>query len=577
MRAFILLCLLFVAAAQDPYAQYSYCGWGGQTYRAVGDWDWSPAGSTGVMRATNAQPCEYSVTIRGLNPNQSYKWKVTIGGTWEVNWGCYGRSGGDCYFTPDSTGSIYLKIVARDAYVLTASAPPAATSSTTKAAVTSSTTKAAVVAVTTSTTKAATVAASTSPVTSTNGKYVFAHYMMGFAYGSDYNFFVSAIKDAIQANIDAFAVNVGTDEWQPDRFDTFLSAARDNNFKLFLSFDMNHIKNDFWRLNNWINRFWNHPAYFRYNNRPYVSTFAGHDKSYDGAYGNDAWQKWKNEHGGKNLYFCPSFFGDLPNFINTYSSIDCLFNWDSWGKESSNNRDGLAITAARNKGKQFMSGVAPWFYCHLPIHDKNWFWPQGTDTGDDNLYPLRWKQAIDAGSNFVEIVTWNDYSESSYIAPLSYGTKTELNAESKPFVENLEHIGWLKMTAYYAKWFKTGDSSVTGRNRVYYSYRPHAKDQPRSDVNPPPQRFWNPNDCVAIHSISSYTGATVTVTVGGQTAGSRTISSSRESWCNDFSGKTGAVKVTVNYNGQITTSQGVDIQASGNIYIFNEYSGYIEY
>lgn len=48
-------------------------------------------------------------------------------------------------------------------------------------------------------------------------KKVFAHYMVGFAFPSDQNYFDSQIKRAQTAGFDGFALNVGIDQWQPDR------------------------------------------------------------------------------------------------------------------------------------------------------------------------------------------------------------------------------------------------------------------------------------------------------------------------------------------------------------------------
>ncbi len=102
------------------------CGWSDETYRAVGDWaidagstsNWSSIEPLGLIQPTNAQPCEYSVDIHGLQINKEYQWKVVIGDSWNVNWGCTGRGGPNCRFTT-STGSIRLKIVGSFAYPLT--------------------------------------------------------------------------------------------------------------------------------------------------------------------------------------------------------------------------------------------------------------------------------------------------------------------------------------------------------------------------------------------------------------------------------------------------------------------------
>ncbi|PRP74647.1 hypothetical protein PROFUN_03569 [Planoprotostelium fungivorum] len=554
-KSFIIcLSLVALAVAQIAYPNNPECGWGDQTYHAVGDWatdagsssNWDPAESKGVMTPTYAQPCEYKATVTGLVPGKSYQWKVTIGGTWNNNWGCNGQFAANCNFQADPSGGIVFKIVASYAYPLT-------TESTNN----------------NPTPNPTPTNNPTPPPPNNSGKYVFAHYMMGYAYGSDQAFFQKASQMAQGVGVDAFACNVGKNDWQPDRFQKFLDGAASVGFKLFLSFDMNEIDNDVSVLDNYVNKFVDHPAYFRYNGRPFVSTFAGQDKNLGiGGSGNDAWNKWKTQHvGGKNIFFCPNFFGDLAGNYNQYPVIDCLFSWDAWGSSSSNGRDVPAINTAHSQGKQYMTGVAPWFYCHLPQWGKNWFWPQGTSQGDSNIYSTRWSQAIQSGSDFVEIITWNDYSESSYIAPLTQ----EVPDFAHAYVDGMDHGGWYGMTAYYANWFKTGQSQPS-KNSLYWSYRIHGRDQGRNDQYPKPTLFWTPGDCVGVHSIAANTGASVNVNIGGRDNW-HNVNSTTSSWCVPFNG-VGAVRVSVKLNGQTTNSpyNGPDIQGDGNTYNFNEWS-----
>lgn len=51
-------------------------------------------------------------------------------------------------------------------------------------------------------------------------KSVFAHFMMGNAYPYTTEDFEDDIKLAHANGIDAFAVNMGTDGWQPDHLDS---------------------------------------------------------------------------------------------------------------------------------------------------------------------------------------------------------------------------------------------------------------------------------------------------------------------------------------------------------------------
>lgn len=52
---------------------------------------------------------------------------------------------------------------------------------------------------------------------SSNPKYVFAHFMVGNAYPYTVDNWVSDIKSAHANGIDAFALNIGSDDWQPQR------------------------------------------------------------------------------------------------------------------------------------------------------------------------------------------------------------------------------------------------------------------------------------------------------------------------------------------------------------------------
>ncbi|PRP85873.1 hypothetical protein PROFUN_06147 [Planoprotostelium fungivorum] len=793
MRYLLFLSLtVLLACAQVAYPNNPECGWGDQTYRAIGDWvadasgqtsgNWNAAEPRGVMQPTYAQACEYAVTVRNLVAGKSYSWKVSIGGTMDVNWGCVGRGGPNCAFTADSTGSIVLKIVASYSYTLSSQAAPAATksstvaASTTKAstvaastttttgyqylgcyrddntrdlsgaqssvsslaqcytacqgykyfavqystqcycgntygtygvmpetdcnmnctngdtkcgagwrnsvysigatptaasttkAITSSTTKASTVPATTTspfqyvgcyrddntrdlsvakpgvsslnqcytscqgykyfgvqystecycgntygtygampetdcnmncqsgetrcggsyrnsiystganpTTKASTSSTQTPATTQVaqtpNGKVVMAHFMMGYAAGSgaDYNYFFDQCTLAKAVGIDVFIVNVGADSWTATKMGYMLQAAQAVGIKAAFSFDMYAQSMGQDKVREYTNQFVDHAAYYRYNGRPFVSTFGGREQTW--------WSSWKTE---KNVYFCPAFLGDITTVYSDFSFIDCAFSWDAWGPSTSNDRDKLAIS--RSSGKKYMAGVAPWFYVKWD-GGKNWMWMDGTPQGDENIYATRWQQVIASGAQFVEVITWNDFSESSYIGPLREVPRQGPNAadwSSVPsYVNNpitMNHGGFYGMTAFYANYFKTGNGTPT-KNTLYWHYRIHNRDQTRSgDSYGKPTFYWTPNDCVGIHAISLRTGATFTVQIGNYVSPVRTIGSTLYNWCEPFNGATGAVKVNINLNGATKIgSGGPDIQSSGNYYNFNMWSGAVDY
>lgn len=79
--------------------------------------------------------------------------------------------------------------------------------------------------------------------TTTNGgqpKLVIAHHMVGNTFPYTKSDWATDIALASSAGIDAFALNVGTDPWQPDRVKDAYDAAAESGtgFKVFMSFDM---------------------------------------------------------------------------------------------------------------------------------------------------------------------------------------------------------------------------------------------------------------------------------------------------------------------------------------------------
>ncbi|KAH1638336.1 hypothetical protein KXX39_005662 [Aspergillus fumigatus] len=63
---------------------------------------------------------------------------------------------------------------------------------------------------------------------------------------------------------------------------------------------------------------------------------------------------------------------------------------------------------------------------NLPGYGKNWLW-----RGDD-LWHDRWQEVLSVRPEFVEIISWNDYSESHYIGPLH----EEKKAAEEPYIAN---------------------------------------------------------------------------------------------------------------------------------------------
>jgi len=68
-----------------------------------------------------------------------------------------------------------------------------------------------------------------------------------------------------------------------------------------------------------------------------------------------------------------------------------------------------------------------------------------------------------------EIVTWNDYGESTYIGPI----KGMLPITSNLWVDGFPHTGLATLTSYYATAFKTGAYPAITKDTITMWSRPH--------------------------------------------------------------------------------------------------------
>ena len=96
--------------------------------------------------------------------------------------------------------------------------------------------------------------------------------------------------------------------------------------------------------------------------------------------------------------------------------------------------------------------MSPWQFKEL---GQPFDWVELSDT----LWKYRWEQAVnEVVPDIVEIVTWNDYPESHYIADLN--PKVNLGALAPSYVNGFIHAPWRIIAQYYITHFKTGHAPV---------------------------------------------------------------------------------------------------------------------
>jgi hypothetical protein len=122
-----------------------------------------------------------------------------------------------------------------------------------------------------------------------------------------------------------------------------------------------------------------------------------------------------------------------------------------WGVRSPGaNASWLSAPAtAHNYVDVWMMPVAP--------QDMRPYGPIFMEAANSEAYRVMWDNSIKGGADWVQLITWNDYSEHACMAP-STGTQ----------------YSFYDLTAYYLTWFKTGVQPEIKRDALYYFYRRHA-------------------------------------------------------------------------------------------------------
>ncbi|KAK0712673.1 glycosyl hydrolase family 71-domain-containing protein, partial [Lasiosphaeria miniovina] len=261
---------------------------------------------------------------------------------------------------------------------------------------------------------------------------------------------------AQDAHIDAFAMNVATgDASIYNSLALAFDAARLQNFKLFLSFDYLGGSAGPWgkgQVLDLASTYFARGEYLRYNGKPLASTFEGSDQAGD-------WVDVKRQTG---CFFLPDWSSrGARGALDLQGGVaDGLFAWTAWpwgNRDMDSNTDASYDEALRDQNKPYMMAVSPWFYTNLPGWSKNWLW-----RGDD-LWADRWNQIIEHQPEFVEIVTWNDYGESSHISPLYDNAMGLFNYGKAPFnyAQDMPHDGWRQFLPFLIDTYKGARPAIT--------------------------------------------------------------------------------------------------------------------
>jgi glucan endo-1,3-alpha-glucosidase len=412
-------------------------------------------------------------------------------------------------------------------------------------------------------------------------RMVFAHYMLT---NQDYQgdddptqerkiaAYEREIREAQAMGIDGFVLNAGG--WFREPYyiryaaQMFEAALRlHSGFKLFFSADF-CCGNSLDDAEDMMRRFAGNPryagVYFRYKDAAVLSTFAG-DK-----FGVAGWRRLRSDLAtGANpstrtaanalaavsgapsnqplaVFLVPAFFfgGETPGRADVEkgvaewkSTLDGVFYWGIAGvpggvsgevsgsggeldtvKSSRAYADALH-RAGNGAGMLYMAPVCLQFWGS----NANRYYEYSGAKGMRAL----WMDAIEPDQSgghpdWVEIITWNDFIEGTYVSPIddpnkypdaSFLLSSGIPAGTRGYFPS--HAGASALLPFFIEWYKTGREPAITRDAVYYFYR----TQPKSvDAGKPPVAHkYGPVADVVYITANLTAPAELRVTQGGET------------------------------------------------------------
>lgn len=349
------------------------------------------------------------------------------------------------------------------------------------------------------------------------------------------------IQQAQAAGIDGFALNEGG--WFGNGQQYYLehtglifeaALALNSGFKLFINADM-CCGNNVADVEDMVRRFANNPRYASIyfasstanvngiSNVPVLTTFLGD------SLGTSAWAGLRSDlatganpstntdlnaisyvsgapsNADVQIFFVPVFFwgGDTPatadiqtGFNEWAPYIDGSFYWGITGIPGSGGSYASVIPGAETGdpvistedfasvvhkgGKLYMGPIAPQFWG-----------AQAVDTPPHAYYEYSggsgmrkmWMDAINVSKpDWIEIITWNDFIEGTYISPIDDPNKyvdanylVESGLPTWPTQPPLgyfhSHMGATSLLPFYIQWYKSGVEPTTTNDSIYWFYR----------------------------------------------------------------------------------------------------------
>jgi hypothetical protein len=262
------------------------------------------------------------------------------------------------------------------------------------------------------------------------------------------------IREAMARGINGFAFDVMsvaevTGSNSPLQRLLAAALAVDSRFKIMVMPDMTTLRGNTSALVQIIASVASSPTAYRLSDGRLVSS------AFDAGLDSPAW--WTSvlsqlKAKGINVAFVPVFLS-WQGSIEAFAPIS--YGISAWGTATAASASVMQADpdiVQSAYGKMFMMPINLQQY-----RPKNFtYWEAGNSASFRNS----WMSAINGDADWVQLVTWNDFSESSQISPYTDATlRRDIGT------------GYYDMNAFFATWFLTGQKPAITHDVLYYFYR----------------------------------------------------------------------------------------------------------
>jgi hypothetical protein len=171
---------------------------------------------------------------------------------------------------------------------------------------------------------------------------------------------------------------------------------------------------------------------------------------------------------GVSIYFIPDLVGGGPAASPLTKVADAVTDWGV--RESSQLPKESRLRPTDPRPTTWMQPIAP----QDERPKEHIFW----EANNTEMFRATWATAIHEDADYVHLITWNDYGESTEVGP-STGTQ----------------FLFYDLNKYFIDWYKTGRPAVITSDAIYYSLRtqifdpnrpPSAMEKPYRDIGATP-------------------------------------------------------------------------------------------